>query len=95
MLLEVTSSLSFPPADKTQCFANLSFNSDFQLINWSSSNLQNLLGNFNDRAIVIFSRIPLVSSGLGWAIVLANNLALYLQDLKSDSHLPQKFVLFA
>ena len=28
MLLEVTSSLSFPPADKTQCFANLSFNSD-------------------------------------------------------------------
>ena len=54
-----------------------------------------MLGNFNDRAIVIFSRIPLVSSGLGWAIVLANNLALYLKDLKSNSHLPQKFVLFA
>ena len=95
MLLEVTSSLSFPTADKTQCFANLSFDSDLQLINWSSSNLQNLLGNFNDKAIVIFCRIPLVSSGLSWAIVLANNLALYLQDLKSDSHLPQKFVLFA
>ena len=60
VLLALTSSLitfSVPPAEKTQYFAHLSFNSTLQLINGISSDLQKLLKYFNGTVIAALLKI--------------------------------------
>ena len=75
-------SFSLPATDKIQYFLHLSFNPTMQFINGISSDLQELMKYFTGRAIVSFFRISLAAFGAGWATVLPNNLALYLEDLK-------------
>ena len=72
--------LSLSPADKTQNFAHLSFNSTLQLTNGISSNLPRFLKYFNSTAIVAFFRTPLAWFGLGWDSLFPNNVSLYLTD---------------
>ena len=64
-LLELAFLLSTPVAAKTQCFEHLSYNSNFQLINGSLSELKKLLRCFNGTVNVAFFRIPLSLPGLG------------------------------
>ena len=80
ILLELTSLLSTPAADKTQYFFHVSFNSTLKLINGISCDFQKLLKYFNGTAIVAFFRIPFAPL----ASVFPNNLVLYLKDLKSS-----------
>ena len=71
-----------PPADKTQYFLHLNFNSTLQLINDISSDLQKLIKYFNGAAIFVLPKIPFAAFGAGWATMFSNNLALYLKELK-------------
>ena len=54
MLLRSASVLSLLFAAKTEYFVYLSFNSTLILINGTSSDVQKLLGYFNDTEIVVF-----------------------------------------
>ena len=66
-----------PSVTKTQCFTNLSFNSLFQSISDTSSDLQKLLRYLNDDTeIVAFSEISFA------AAAFLINLVLWLKDLK-------------
>ena len=65
-------------ADKAQNLVHLRFNSTFQLINGTSSNLQKLLKYFDGAAIVASFKISLFPS----ATVFFNNSALYMKDSK-------------
>ena len=56
ILLELAFSLSAPPADKTQYFVHLSFNSTLQLLHDNSSDLQKLLKYIIGTAIVSFKK---------------------------------------
>ena len=76
--LALALSVSAPGADKTQYFAQLSFNSALQLINGISSDLQILLKYFNGTAIIALPKVLFAPS----VTVFSNNLALYLKDLK-------------
>ena len=66
-----------PSVTKTQCFTHLSFNSLFQSISDTSSDLQKLLRYLNDDTeIVAFSEISFA------AAAFLINLVLWLKDLK-------------
>ena len=69
--------LLLPAADKTQRFVHLSFNSNLQLVNGISSDLQKLLKYFHGLDIVSFFGIPLTSFGAACATVFSNNYASY------------------
>ena len=72
MLLELASLLSLPFTDKIRNFDHLTLNPTLQLINGILSDLQNLLRYFDDKAVVVFLKIPFDSS----ASVFTNNLKL-------------------
>ena len=63
-----------PSVTKTQCFTHLSFNSLFQSISDTSSDLQKILRYLNDTEIVAFSEISFA------AAAFLINLVLWLKD---------------
>ena len=65
-----------PSVAKTQCFTHLSFNSLFQSISDTSSDLQKILRYLNDTEIVAFSEISFA------AAAFLINLVLWLKDFK-------------
>ena len=66
ILLALTSSLisfSLPPAEKTQYFVHLRFNSTLQLLNRILIDLQKLIKYFNVTTTVAFLKIPFTAFG--------------------------------
>ena len=77
MLLELVSGFSIQAAAKRQWFVHLEFDSNLQLINDISSDLQKLIKFFNGAAIFTYSELEQIS------LPPLNNLVLHLEDIKT------------